>query len=243
MRGAGVLVLALLAGLPAWAGPPFVTDDPEPTETGHWENYLFVESTRAGGTWSGPAVGVELNYGPFPDTQLTASFPLAHDPGTGGPGVIFAPLAFSVKYRFIEEDPEGWRPQVALFPAIQTPVGRAARTSPTTEALPFWAQKSWGPWTAFGGGGVVVNPGTGNRDFMVYGLALLRQVSPDLQIGVESFGQTRDAASDRANTSVGFGWLYDFSEQWHFIGSANHGVIDPAKANQFSYNIALKWTY
>jgi hypothetical protein len=37
----GLLVLVLSAATvsPSIAGPPYVTDDPEPTETGHWENY------------------------------------------------------------------------------------------------------------------------------------------------------------------------------------------------------------
>ena len=40
---------ALLAPAAAWAGPPFMTDDPEPTETGHWEIYgPLVESEGRG---------------------------------------------------------------------------------------------------------------------------------------------------------------------------------------------------
>jgi len=44
-RGAGrrlpayACALALGAAGPALAGPPFLTDDPEPTEAGHWEIY------------------------------------------------------------------------------------------------------------------------------------------------------------------------------------------------------------
>lgn len=37
--------LGLLAPATAWAGPPFLTDDPEPTETGHWE--IYGPSSRA----------------------------------------------------------------------------------------------------------------------------------------------------------------------------------------------------
>jgi hypothetical protein len=91
---AGLLVLVLSAATasPAIAGPPYVTDDPEPTDTGHWENYLFVEGTRAGGHFGGPPAGVELNYGAFSDTQLTWSFPLNPNPGPGGMGAVWAPL-------------------------------------------------------------------------------------------------------------------------------------------------------
>jgi hypothetical protein len=34
----GALTVALALASRAWAGPPYVTDDPEPTRTGGWEN-------------------------------------------------------------------------------------------------------------------------------------------------------------------------------------------------------------
>ena len=36
----GAALLMLAAGRRAWAGPPFITDDPEPVELHHWEVYL-----------------------------------------------------------------------------------------------------------------------------------------------------------------------------------------------------------
>ena len=43
------MVFALAAAGPAWAGPPFVTDDPEPTDLGHWEIYDFVSASQVPG--------------------------------------------------------------------------------------------------------------------------------------------------------------------------------------------------
>ena len=71
--------------------------------------------------------GIEINYGAFENTQLTWSVPLNPNPGPGGIGVVWAPLGGGVKYRFIEEDEDGWRPQVAFFPQISIPVGPANR--------------------------------------------------------------------------------------------------------------------
>lgn len=236
-----VVMFAISAAQPVFAGPPFVTDDPEPTDTGHFEDYLYTEGTRADGTVSGPDFGVELNYGAAPDTQVTASIPLNPNPGPGGAGLVFDPLAFGVKYRFVEEDDDGWRPQVAFFPSIQFPVGSATHSVPTTEFLPLWAQKSIGRWTAFGGGGWTVNPGDGNRGFLLYGMGLLHPVTESLQLGGEFFGQTRDAAADRAGESIGFGALYDFSDQWHLVGSLNTGIA-ARREDEYSYTLALKWT-
>jgi hypothetical protein len=37
----GFAITAALLSLPALAGPPYITDDPEPTDTGHYEIYFF----------------------------------------------------------------------------------------------------------------------------------------------------------------------------------------------------------
>jgi hypothetical protein len=162
-RGLLVLALSVATAPPSIAGPPYVTDDPEPTDTGHWENYLFTEITHISGQSARPEPGIEINYGAFKDTQLTWSFPLTPNPGPGGIGVVWEPLGGGVKYRFIEEDDNGWRPQVAFFPQVFIPVGPANRGAPVTELFPIWLQKSLGPWTMFGGGGYTDNPGSRNR--------------------------------------------------------------------------------
>jgi hypothetical protein len=233
---------AAVIARPAAAGPPYITDDPEPTDTGHWENYLYVEGTRALGAFDAPGVGIEVNYGALPDTQLTWSVPLTPNPGPGGMGVVWAPLGGGVKYRFIEEDENGWRPQVALFPQIFIPFGAASRTESTTELLPLWLQKSFGPWTSFGGGGIMNNPGAGNRDYAIYGWALQRDVTSALQMGVEIFGQTRSGVGFGASDAAGLAAIYDFSDRWHLVGSLNTGFVNAREADRYSYNLALKWT-
>jgi hypothetical protein len=234
--------VGVLLATPALAGPPYVTDDPEPTDTGHFENYLFVEGTRAGDKFEGPPVGIEINYGAFADTQVSLSVPLNSNPGAGGVGIVWAPLGGGVKYRFVEEDEDGWRPQVAFFPQIFIPVGSAAHSSPVTELLPIWMQKSFGPeWTVFGGGGFTNNPGNGNRDFANYGLAVQHQFTAKLAFGLEMFGQTRDSVDDTATTAVGLAALYDLSDEWHLIGSVNTGVINH-RDDEFGFNLAVKWT-
>jgi hypothetical protein len=239
-----VVVLALSAATAslAIAGPPYVTDDPEPTDTGHWENYLYIERAHVSGQSDTPEAGIEINYGAVKDTQLSWSIPLNPNPGPGGIGVVWAPLGGGIKYRFIEEDENGWRPQVAFFPQIFVPVGPATRGARVTELFPIWLQKSFGTWTMFGGGGYTNNPGPNNRDFANYGIALQRQVVSNLALGVEIFGQGADTTTDHASAAVGIGAIFDFSGLWHLVGSANTGIYNARQADQFSFNVALKWT-
>jgi hypothetical protein len=58
-----------LAGT-SFAGPPFLTDDPEPVEFKHWEAYLFsiVDAMRKQTDLMGPAL--EFNVGALPNLQL-----------------------------------------------------------------------------------------------------------------------------------------------------------------------------
>ena len=70
LGAAGVVLLAA----PAFAGPPFVTDDPQPTDFGHYEIYAFTAGTATRGDIGGTA-GIDFNYGAAPDLQLTAVIP------------------------------------------------------------------------------------------------------------------------------------------------------------------------
>jgi hypothetical protein len=54
-----------------------------------------------------------------------------------------------------------------------------------TALLPVWAQKDMGPWSLFGGG-YAINPGDGNRNYWTGGIALTRQASKQLLLGVEA---------------------------------------------------------
>jgi hypothetical protein len=242
-RSITLFAILFFVTTPALAGPPYITDDPEPTDTGHWENYLYIESARVPGQTPTPEAGIEINYGVLENTQLTWSVPLNPNPGPGGLGVVWAPLGGGVKYRFIEENENGWRPQVAFFPQVSIPVGPATSGAPVTELLPIWMQKRSGPWTVFGGGGFTVNPGPGNRNYLIYGLAVQRQVLDNLALGVEMFGQSRDSMSDHATRAVGVAAQYDFNDTWHLVGSLNTGILNAHQGDQYSYNLALKWTH
>ena len=226
----------------AEAGPPYVTDDPEPTDTGHWENYLYSQGASTAGQSLRAQAGIEINYGAAQNTQLSWSVPLNPDPGPGGPGVVWAPLGAGVKYRFIQEDEHGWRPQVALFPQVFIPVGPLNHGAPVTELLPIWIQKSLGAWTGFGGAGYTFNSGSGNRDYVIYGGALERQWTEDFSVGAELFGQSSDHVHGRCATAIGIAAQYDFSRLWHVIGSVNTGIAAASQSDRFSYNVALKWT-
>jgi hypothetical protein len=65
--GLALIVLWWLALTAANAGPPYRTDDPEPTPLGHYEFYTFSTGTVVRDDTSGSLPALELNYGLIPN--------------------------------------------------------------------------------------------------------------------------------------------------------------------------------
>jgi hypothetical protein len=88
LRGAGwywALAPLFLVSSPARAGPPFVTDDPEPVDYQHWEYYIYSMGTRASGGTSGVVPALEFDYGIVPNGRLAIVAPMAFDRAVGTP--------------------------------------------------------------------------------------------------------------------------------------------------------------
>lgn len=77
------LAALLLLSSPASAGPPFITDDPEPTNYQHWELYVFSLGTHEMGETSGVAPpSSDFNYGIVLNVQLHIQPGMAFANGT-----------------------------------------------------------------------------------------------------------------------------------------------------------------
>lgn len=219
MKSRAISAMACLA-LPAaaFAGPPFLTDDPEPTELGHWEIYAPLIEAEGTGSDYGGTVGAEFNYGLMKDVQLTVGLAGAYAHSGGRTKWGAGDLEASVKYRFYHNKARGL--QFAAFPAITLPTGSSALSARrVTALLPVWAQKDVGPWSVFGGGGYAINPGPGNSDFWTGGVAITRQLDDRLTVGLEA---DRDGPSERGSggtTSLGVGAIYDLPGPLRLLAS------------------------
>ncbi|MFI5000925.1 MAG: transporter, partial [Reyranellales bacterium] len=208
----------------------------------------FSAGTRVTGDTSGVAPGFEFNYGLIPNGQLHIVVPLAFDSPWDGPTQFgYGDTEVGFKYRFIEEDKDGARPQVGIFPFVELPTGDQTRSLGAGHArvyLPVWLQKSFGNWTTYGGGGYWINNGanSNDKDYWFFGWLLQRQVTETLAIGGELFYQTA-TASDRPD-SAGFnvGAIYDFDKQHHLLVSAGRGLHNAAETNLFSWYVAFQIT-
>ncbi|BDG01644.1 hypothetical protein [Anaeromyxobacter oryzae] len=219
---ASALVALVAAPAPGRAGPPYVTDDPEPVDYRHWELYLASQWSRdRDGSFTGTAPHLEVNYGVLPEVQLHAIAPLAVARAAGGP-TEWGPgdLELGAKIRVLDETAS--RPQVGVFPLLELPTGSASRGLGTGEVqvfLPLWIQKSFGPWTTYGGGGWWLTRGEGSRDHAALGWMVQREVADGVTPGIEVFHTAADTVGGTGETRVAAGLVVDLSSVHHLLAS------------------------
>jgi hypothetical protein len=244
--GAAAALAVVGAGLwasAAWAGPPYLTDDPEPTETGHWEIYAYTQATRVGPEASGEQ-GLDINYGGAKDLQLTAVLPVESDSDGGEARGGFGNIQLAAKYKFIHQDEKGWLPDVAVFPRVFVPTStRYFGNGRAQVFLPVWAQKGFGKWSVFGGGGYTFNPGQGNRNYWWEGVTLTRKLTDKFSVGAEIYHQGSDAMGHKELTGIGPGFTWQMLEHYALIGSGGPALQNPTGQQQGYYYLAVLVTY
>src|SRR5271157_5049838 len=74
------------------------------------------------------------------------------------------------KYRFIQETAKC--PQIGVFPLLEVPTGNSRLglgNGQLWARLPLWIQKSYGPWTTYGGVGYQINHAPAMKDSLFAG--------------------------------------------------------------------------
>lgn len=242
----GSLLVLLSAAAVSLAGPPFQTDDPEPVAYHHFEMYAFELSDSVSGGTSLSIPAYEVNWGALPNLQLHLVVPLVTNIPSDGSAVQhgIGDTEIGAKYRFVKETK--WLPEVGIFPFIELPSGNADRglgVGSTWYRLPLWIQKSWGPWTSYGGGGEVVVSEPGSRNYPFAGWLVQRQIDKRLMLGLELFGHGalgEAANSFRSSTMADLGGSYEFKPGFDLLFAGGRTVEGPVET--YSY-LALYWTW
>jgi hypothetical protein len=240
---AGVAAIVLgIASSTAWAGPPFLTDDPEPLALHHSEFYIFAarDKTAAADSVTGPAI--EYNYEPSKNVMLHMVVPYAMVTPSAGPiehGL--GDMEFGFKYRFVQET--GSLPEIGIFPAVEVPTGDATKglgNGRTWYRLPLWLQKSWGSWTSYGGGGYAINNAAGQKNYWFGGWEIQRDLSNKLTLGGELYVQGADTVDSRSTTIANLGGYWNFTPGFSLLFSGGHSIS--GESHSVAY-LALYWTW
>jgi len=226
----------------ALGGPPFVSDDPQPTDYRHFEIYAFAQGSQSR-DGADSTFGVDFNYGAAPDLQLTAVLPLEVEaPAGGGTSAGLGNVELAAKYKFLHQEDAGW--DIAIFPRLFLPSGSSeVGEKHFSLLLPLWAQKSWGDWSTFGGGGCVLNRSKQTQNYCLLGWALMRQLLPDLQVGAEIVHQGADSKGGRAATGLGGGVIYDVNDHVHLLGYIGPGLQNAAETARYNWYSSVLFTF
>ena len=237
-------LLVLFGCSAAMAGPPFQTDDPDPVPFQHFEMYAFglSDSTTTGGTTLA-LPSYELNYGVAPNVQLHVVVPVVASLPPNGDARHYGigDTELGAKIRFVKETKR--LPEVGIFPFVELPSGSAAKglgVGATWYRLPLWIQKSWGPWTSYGGGGETLVPVEGSRNFPFAGLLVQRQMGKKLTLGSELFGHGATSADSGSSTMWDAGGFYEMKEGLDLLFAGGHSIA--GQAETYAY-LALYWTW
>ena len=226
----------------AKAGPPFVTDDPEPVEFKHWEIYVASQHIQTANGWSGNASYLDLNYGLLSDAHLHLAVPVAYTAPRGGSRHLgLGDIELGMKIRLIHESEQ--LPQVGIYPAVEAPTGRSSNSLGNGRAqvfLPLWIQKSFHEWTIYGGAGYGINPGAGHQNWNFEGVVLQRRVLKNLSLGTEIYHRSALETDGRADTAINVGATFDFNENHHLLFSLGRSVDGPT---QHQFYLAYQLTF
>lgn len=249
-------LMIIFGRVAAWAGPPFQTDDPEPIDYKNYEFYTFGSTDGTGVETDSVGPAVEFNWGALPNVHLHIIVPLAeifpsNNPkfgvsGTGPSAVGIGDIETGIKYRFVQETKR--RPMVGTFVMFELPTGSASKglgVGKTWYKVPIWVQKSFGPWTTYGGGGATLfDHVDGYSDFAFAGGLLQRDIGKKWTLGSEVFYHGAEGFATPQTGSavlVDVGGYYKFRDPgFQFLFAYGHSVA--GQSENYAY-LALYWTW
>jgi hypothetical protein len=233
-------VLGLLST--AWAGPPFFTDDPEPADYRHGEFYIASQYIHSRDGKSATLPHFEFNYGLFPDMHLHLIAPFQYVKAEGGDSQYgYSDTEFGIKFRFIQETEK--IPMVGTFPLVIFPTGDSDKGLGNGQAqyfIPLWLQKTWGPWSSYGGGGYWINQGANNKNWWFFGWQVQREISKQFSLGAEIFHRTISFEGGEESTGFQLGAIIKLTENHHLLFSAGRDFDGP---NLFTAYLAYQFTF
>lgn len=241
-----LLFLMVLLSDAAFAGPPFVTDDPETLEKNAWEvNYAVSKTWRDSGA-SAAIPSIDINYGLTPDIQLHAQPRYSYEYESGSKIFGFDNTEVGVKYRFSDQNIQNQHIMLGIYPMLQLPSGnkKLGDTRGKTQLfLPIWAQFDTEKWNVYGGTGYRINQSLNSKNSWFLGLTTLYKVHEDLRLGGEIYSES--ATEHQGNSGSGFnlGGIYNMTPDYHLLFSFGQALNNVPSTNRLSGFLALQVVY
>lgn len=240
-----LLLSLLLLPVSAHAGPPFVTDDPEPVSYREWEvNYALSANHNQGGS-NAYLPQVDMNYGIAEGVQFHLQPQIAYNHQSNR-AFGLGDTELGLKYRLTPETEDRSQWMVSLYPLVEIPTGDSSRAlggGTSNQFLPIWFQTTRDHWTLYGGGGYWFNHANGSRNAWAGGWVALYRFTEHLQLGGEIYGKTAETLDGRSSVSFNLGGTYALAEGYNLLFSTGHGLSNVTANNQGTVYVALQVVY
>lgn len=240
---AGLLTIASASAI---AGPPFVTDDPEPVEYQHSEiaYALTMEHNQEGTAVEAPSI--DINYGLLPDVQIHMQPKLTYEKTSTHKHYGVDNLEVGIKYRFFNYHDQKVNWMVATYPMLLLPTADKTLNPDRREIqtfLPIWVQRDSKDWSIYGGAGYRINQGNNTKNSYFVGITALYHVADNLQLGGELFHESPDQNNGKASVGFNLGGKYDLSNHYHLLFSSGKGLVNIGSTNKLSAYLAIQSTF
>ena len=214
---------------PAWAGSPFLTDDPNFAPKG-WEiKYETIYENDIGkDVLTAPVL--DLNYTIVEHFKLNLTlaektlFPDKEDLHSG-----MADTDFKFKWRFVDEKSDGWMPAMSMAPDVTFPTANnkyGLGDEIWRFRIPFQFGKSFGKVYTYTEMGHQFVFDKASSDQFLYGYAIQYQLTSKLNVGAEINGNVPYEYS-RNYTQIGnIGFCYAFNDHWQVQTSIGRTLRD-----------------
>jgi len=220
-------ILSILFINLSYAGPPFITDDPEPVEFKHWEYYISSINTFQPGLWVGTSPHFEVNYGLIPNVQIHLLLPMNYEYNKNERvNYGYANTELGMKYQFVQETDNS--PQIGTFPIVEIPTikNNEFGNGKAQIYLPIWLQKTWGKFTTYGGTGYWINSGINNKNWIYSGWEVQYDFSKMFTLGGELYYHSAEAMNSKSTIAFNAGGFINFSDKFHIIYSIGHSLTN-----------------
>jgi hypothetical protein len=223
---AGALIFS--SGESANADSPFFTDDP--LFSPGWEIKLGVtgEQNNSGDVLTGPIL--DINYAIIPTVRLDLTMAgVGIDPDSGPSVYGFGTTDFKVKWRFLEEDPQGWFPAVSIAPKVTIPTAstnRGLSDGIWRAQLPIEFGKTIGEWYHFTEAGYQWAFDDSASDVAFWGVGTLYNFNKHFAAGAELYGLIPLEQKEAHTFAATLGAVYAFNANWSLKASISHSLRD-----------------
>lgn len=227
----------------ALAGPPFVTDDPEPVEEHAWEvNYALTGVHDSGGS-AAFLPQVDANYGPLQGVQLHMQPQAAYHDANGARSYGIGDTELGLKWRLTPDQSSEAAWMISVYPLVEVPTGSAERKLGAGAAsyyLPVWLQRTWGRLTTYGGGGYWIDHAANSRNNWAGGWVALYQITPALQLGGEWYANAANTIAGAGSSRFNLGGIAALAKDYKLLFSTGRGLGNARATDLFSFYLGLQ---